>query len=116
MAVRTNGFDDGVGNCASLNLRASGDDRERIRKDRSTADVKGSKGFTFFVERALAYDVDQLADARTSAKARFSARRLADSIKVSRIAASRSRSASSQSAPRSGKRRPGSSESAKYTA
>lgn len=58
VAVRANGFDDGVGYCASLNLRAAGDDRKRIGKNRSTADVQGGKGFTFFVERALAYDVD----------------------------------------------------------
>ncbi len=109
VAVAPGCFDDGVGNCASLDLRPARDDRKRIGKNGSTAHVERNECFTLFVERAIANDLDQLADAGASVRAR----RRAAKRKVSRIAAVRSRIASSQSSPRSGKVRPGSRESAR---
>jgi hypothetical protein len=57
IAVAPDGFDDGVGNGARLDLRTAADDRERIGQDRPPAHVKKSEGFAFFVERAIANDV-----------------------------------------------------------
>jgi hypothetical protein len=63
VALASHRLDDRVGYCARLNLRTSGNDCERVRKNRSAAYVERREGFTFLVERALADDVDQLADA-----------------------------------------------------
>lgn len=58
VTVPLRGFDDRVGDRARLNLRASGDDRERVGQNRAGADVERRKGLAFFIERALAYEVD----------------------------------------------------------
>ncbi len=109
VAVAPDCFYDRVGDCASLDLRPTRDDRECIGKNGSTAHVERGECFTLFVESAIANDFDQLADAGASVRAwRFAVIR-----NVSRIAAVRSRIASSQSSARSGKVRPGSRESAR---
>jgi hypothetical protein len=58
VALAADGFDDGVGDRARLNLRPPRYDREGVGQDRSPADVDCGKGFAFFVERAIADDVD----------------------------------------------------------
>ena len=65
-AVTLDCFDDGVGNCARLNLRTPGDENEGIGKNRSSRDVDGGEIFAFLVERGLARDLDYIADMETS--------------------------------------------------
>ena len=59
-------FDDGVGDCARLNFRPAADDCKLIGQDRAAADIENGERLALFVERALAHDVDQLADALIS--------------------------------------------------
>lgn len=112
VAVAPGCLGDRIGDGASLDFRTPRDDRKGIGKDRPSANVERRESFSFFVERALADDVDQLADTGASVEA-LRARRSEVTRKVSRVAPVRSRSASSHSSLRSGKARAGSSESAK---
>lgn len=47
-----------VGDRARLNLRAAGNDDERVGEDRAPAYVDGDKIFALFLERGVANDVD----------------------------------------------------------
>ena len=59
-------FRHGIGDGARLYSRSSGYDGEGVGQNGSTAYVECRETLSLFVERALANDVDQLADARTS--------------------------------------------------
>ena len=126
------GFLDRVCDRARLNLRPSGDDRERVGEDRAFAHVDRREVFALFFERGLADDVDEFAASeppRMRAQRRGQPPRSAERRRAlyGRSVRSRPRAFGASlrrdcgrrvpsSSARSGYSRPGSSASARYTA